>query len=153
MPTYDQLDNEAAWRAEVAAPALRALADRLRRHWPGAEIGIRGDNKHLRGYHRSRAGSRKAHFVPTAPTPFPGPRETGPAATRTRRAPSTSAAYLRVNCTRCASGWTRRSAPGVERGRRRGGRGAGLAPGAGGARQPGPGEVNHTVLTGRPAEL
>lgn len=54
MPTYDQLDNEAAWRAEFAAPAIARLAVRLRAHWPGAEIGIRGDNHHLNGYHRSR---------------------------------------------------------------------------------------------------
>lgn len=62
MPTYDQLDNEAAWRAEFAAPALQALSDRLRRHWPGAEIGIRGDNKHLSGYHRSRRWIKESSF-------------------------------------------------------------------------------------------
>ncbi len=54
MPSYDQLANEAAWRAEVAAPALAALAARLRARYPGAQVGLRGDNKHLSGYHRSR---------------------------------------------------------------------------------------------------
>ena len=54
MPTYDELDNEAAWRAEIAAPALVVLANGLRAHWPGAGVWIRGDNKHLAGYHRSR---------------------------------------------------------------------------------------------------
>ena len=62
MPTYDQLDDEAAWRAERAAPALAALGEALRRHWPGAEIGIRGDNKHLRGYHRSRRWIKESRF-------------------------------------------------------------------------------------------
>lgn len=54
MPSYDQLDNEEAWRDEVAAPALAVLASRLRSHFPGAGVWIRGDNGHLRGYHRSR---------------------------------------------------------------------------------------------------
>ncbi|HZM78467.1 MAG TPA: hypothetical protein VFC19_22300 [Candidatus Limnocylindrales bacterium] len=62
MPTYDQLDDEAAWRAETAAPALQTLGDRLRLHWPGAEIGIRGDNNHLRGYHRSRRWIKESGF-------------------------------------------------------------------------------------------
>lgn len=62
MPTYDQLDNEAAWRAEFAAPALQELGDRLRLHWPGAEIGIRGNNVHLRGYHRSRRWIKESRF-------------------------------------------------------------------------------------------
>lgn len=62
MPTYDQLDNEAAWRDEHAAPALAALAARLRLHWPGAEIGIRGDNNHLSGYHRSRRWIKESSF-------------------------------------------------------------------------------------------
>lgn len=54
MPSYDQLDNEEAWRDEVAAPALAVLASRLRSHFPGAGVWIRGDNGHVRGYHRSR---------------------------------------------------------------------------------------------------
>ena len=62
MPTYDQLDNEAAWRSEFAAPALQALGDLLRLHWPGDEIGIRGNNEHLRGYHRSRRWIKESRF-------------------------------------------------------------------------------------------
>jgi hypothetical protein len=54
MPSYDQLDNEEAWRDELAAPALLVLASQLRAFYPGAGIWIRGDNNHLRGYHRSR---------------------------------------------------------------------------------------------------
>lgn len=54
MPSYDQLDNEAAWRDEFAPPALATLAAGLRAHWPGAGVWIRGDNAHMRGYHRSR---------------------------------------------------------------------------------------------------
>ncbi|HZN76036.1 MAG TPA: hypothetical protein VFC00_30765 [Micromonosporaceae bacterium] len=54
MPSYDQLDNEAAWRDEYEPPALKVLAAGLRAHWPGCGVWIRGDNDHLRGYHRSR---------------------------------------------------------------------------------------------------
>jgi hypothetical protein len=54
MPGYDQLDDEAAWRAEAAAPGLARLTSGLQAHWPGAQIGLRGNNVHLNGYHRSR---------------------------------------------------------------------------------------------------
>lgn len=54
MPTYGQLADEAAWRDEIAAPALRTLRDRLRAHFLGAQVDVRGDNNHLSGYHRSR---------------------------------------------------------------------------------------------------
>lgn len=54
MPTYEQLNDEAAWRDEHAAPALTVLRRQLLVRWPGAQVGIRGDNDHLRGYHRSR---------------------------------------------------------------------------------------------------
>jgi hypothetical protein len=43
------------YRAEITPPALDALARALRAFWPGAEIGTRGNQVHLRGYHRSRA--------------------------------------------------------------------------------------------------
>lgn len=62
MPTYDQLDDEAAWRAEVAAPGIARLASGLQKHFPSAQIGIRGDNNHLRGYHRSRRWIRESRF-------------------------------------------------------------------------------------------
>jgi hypothetical protein len=54
MPTYGQLNDEDAWRDEIAAPALQTLGLRLYQRWPGAQIGVRGDNEHLSGYHRSR---------------------------------------------------------------------------------------------------
>lgn len=54
MPSYDDLNDEAAWRAEYAPAALQRLADGLKAHWSGAGVWIRGDNEHLRGYHRSR---------------------------------------------------------------------------------------------------
>lgn len=54
MPSYGELDDEQAWQDEIAAPALSVLASRLRSHYPGAGAWIRGDNDHLRGYHRSR---------------------------------------------------------------------------------------------------
>lgn len=54
MPTYDQLDNEEAWRDEIEPPALQALKAGIKRWRPGAGVGIKGDNNHLNGYHRSR---------------------------------------------------------------------------------------------------
>jgi len=53
MVTYQQLSEEDAWNDEYAPAALRALGDMLRAHF-GAQTWIRGDNDHLRGYHRSR---------------------------------------------------------------------------------------------------
>lgn len=54
MPSYGQLDDEEAWQDEISAPGLVRLREMLLTHWPGAGIWIRGDNEHLRGYHRSR---------------------------------------------------------------------------------------------------
>lgn len=54
MPSYAELGEEQAWQDEFAAPALSVLASRLRAHYPDAGVWIRGDNDHLRGYHRSR---------------------------------------------------------------------------------------------------
>lgn len=54
MPSYDDLNNEDAWRDEFAAPALETLAALLRLHYPGCGVWLRGDNEHTRGYHRSR---------------------------------------------------------------------------------------------------
>lgn len=62
MPSYEQLDDEAAWRAEIAAPALATLASRIRGHWPGAEVGVKGNNVHLRGYHRSRRWIKESSY-------------------------------------------------------------------------------------------
>lgn len=54
MPSYEDLQEEAAWQDEYSPPALKTLASGLEAHWPGARCYIRGDNEHLRGYHRSR---------------------------------------------------------------------------------------------------
>lgn len=54
MPSYGQLDDEAAWREEFAPQGLVSLSSKLKSHWPDAGIWIRGDNEHLSGYHRSR---------------------------------------------------------------------------------------------------
>lgn len=62
MPTYDQLDNEAAWRDEYEPPALKALAAGLRAAFPGCGVWGRGDNNHLRGYHRSRRWIQESQF-------------------------------------------------------------------------------------------
>lgn len=54
MPSYEQLEDEQAWQDEQAAPSLNTLADNLRLFYPGVGVWIRGDNNHMRGYHRSR---------------------------------------------------------------------------------------------------
>jgi hypothetical protein len=57
MPTYAQLEQEIWWGAETVPDSLHALAVSLRSHFNvGADaIGSKGDNNHLRGYHRSYA--------------------------------------------------------------------------------------------------
>lgn len=57
MPTYAQLGKEPAWIAEFAPPNLAEFYRWLRMFYGlGAQaIGGKGDNNHLRGYHRSRA--------------------------------------------------------------------------------------------------
>lgn len=54
MPSYLELQQEDAWQDEYSPPALKTLASELEAFWPGARCYIRGDNGHLRGYHRSR---------------------------------------------------------------------------------------------------
>lgn len=56
MPTYSELLEEKVWRDEKIPPALHGLRNALMAFYdlgPGA-IGIRGDNRHLSGGHRSR---------------------------------------------------------------------------------------------------
>lgn len=62
MPSYEQLDDEAAWRAEFEPPALKALAAGCRAHWAGCGVWIRGDNNHDSGYHRSRRWIKESRF-------------------------------------------------------------------------------------------
>lgn len=56
MATYEELNQEAAWRAEITSPALDWLADQLCAYYgrPRTAAGTKGDNNHLRGAHRSR---------------------------------------------------------------------------------------------------
>lgn len=56
MPTYAQLQREAAWNAERTEPEMRAAVDQIRigLGLPWANIGFKGDNLHLNGAHRSQ---------------------------------------------------------------------------------------------------
>jgi len=56
MPTVGELSKEAAYGAEVIPVELAYLARNLRNYWElsAGAIGIRGNESHLRGYHRSR---------------------------------------------------------------------------------------------------
>lgn len=54
--SYDVLDNEAAWRDEYETPEVAAFNARLRAHYglDKNNCGSKGDNRHLKGRHRSR---------------------------------------------------------------------------------------------------
>jgi len=62
MPSYADLQTEACYLAETAPPAMTVLANRLRARYPGSDIGMRGDNHHLNGYHRSRRWIKESRF-------------------------------------------------------------------------------------------
>lgn len=62
MPSYADMQSEPCYVAEVSPPALTRLANALRARFPGAEVGQRGDNHHLNGYHRSRRWIRESRF-------------------------------------------------------------------------------------------
>lgn len=55
MPTYAELAAESWWVAELEPPALAAFNARLRTRYGHtlAQTGSKGDNRHLRGRHRS----------------------------------------------------------------------------------------------------
>lgn len=55
MPTYAELAAEPWWGAEFEPPALARFNARLRAHYghTKAQTGSKGDNRHLRGRHRS----------------------------------------------------------------------------------------------------
>lgn len=65
MPTYDQLNTEAVWKAEVEAPANKAFNERLRAHYgmSRSQIASKGDNHHLSGRHRSRNWTKTSQFA------------------------------------------------------------------------------------------
>jgi len=63
MPTYEELQTEKVWRDQTVPHNLSELRLGVIRHFevPPGNVGIFGNNRHLRGYHRSRAwvlGSR-----------------------------------------------------------------------------------------------
>lgn len=64
MPTSGDLAKEAAYQAEIIPVELAYLARNLRNHWELAAgaIGIRGNERHLRGYHRSRRWIRESRW-------------------------------------------------------------------------------------------
>lgn len=54
MPSYAELEQEPEWQDEYEPAELVALGNRIESFYPGVQVWIRGDNEHLRGYHRSR---------------------------------------------------------------------------------------------------
>lgn len=64
MATYLELQAEPWWGAEYIPPNLRILVERLQRFYElgWTHIGCKGDNNHLRGYHRSRAWILNSRF-------------------------------------------------------------------------------------------
>lgn len=56
MPTLLELQQEVWWRDEFTPPTLQLLISQLRAFFKVADvnIGAKGDENHLRGYHRSR---------------------------------------------------------------------------------------------------
>lgn len=64
MPSITELRSETWWWAETIPSGLAALRTKLLTHYQlsGSAIGIRGDENHLRGYHRSRAWILNSRF-------------------------------------------------------------------------------------------
>lgn len=65
MATMAQLQAEDCWQDEVSAPRLVELGQRVRAHYGLAAeaIGIRGDENHLRGYHRSARWVKESRYA------------------------------------------------------------------------------------------
>lgn len=65
MATLAQLQAEPWWSRETIPPALAKLRSRLLNHWalPSSAIGIKGDYRHLRGYHRSREWVKNSRYA------------------------------------------------------------------------------------------
>ena len=64
MPTYAQLNTEAVWRGETVTPHMEWLVTNLCAFYgvPRANGGIKGDNKHLNGGHRSQSWIRNSRY-------------------------------------------------------------------------------------------
>src|SRR5688500_11439072 len=82
MVTYAQLRTEQVWLDQVVPPNLQSFVGKLEGYYdPGVtNIGAYGDNRHLRGYHRSRAwilGSRYATSRSYSVTETAGNRKGG----------------------------------------------------------------------------
>jgi len=60
--TYEELREEAAWNAETVPPNLAKLATAFGKFYgvDKVPIGVKGDNRHLNGYHRSRRWIRES---------------------------------------------------------------------------------------------
>jgi len=65
MPTYAQLQSESWWTREIVTPELDWLGDELCRRTkrPRGAFGVKGDNKHLRGSHRSQEWILKSKYA------------------------------------------------------------------------------------------
>jgi len=77
--SYATLEQEACWRAQVVPPALEGLGAGLRAHYGVGRdrIGSPGDNRHLRGGHRSRRWIRESAYCTnrTYTVTYPADRE------------------------------------------------------------------------------
>lgn len=64
MATYAQLQAESYWNREIVTPELAWLGAELCRRTkrPQAAFGVKGDNRHLRGAHRSQEGIERSRF-------------------------------------------------------------------------------------------
>ena len=64
MPTYSQLQAEAVWGQEVTTAELDWLVGNLCAHFgvPRGNGGIKGDNRHLNGGHRSQAWIKRSRY-------------------------------------------------------------------------------------------
>lgn len=64
MATYAQLEREVWWGREFQPPSLKTLCERLRIFYKVSAnaLGSKGDNNHLRGYHRSRNWIKNSVF-------------------------------------------------------------------------------------------
>ena len=82
MPTLAQLQAEPVWTREFTPPSIVALGKAVRAHFglSAYDIGTKGDQHHLRGYHRSRAwvlGSKYSTNRTYSVTETPGNRTGG----------------------------------------------------------------------------
>ncbi|MFC6017807.1 hypothetical protein ACFP2T_16520 [Plantactinospora solaniradicis] len=65
MPSYSQLQAESWWGREITTAEIDWLGDELcrRTRRPRAAFGVKGDNKHLRGAHRSQEWIQRSRYA------------------------------------------------------------------------------------------